>query len=53
MNLELRLAGALLHWMALTAVVLTARIWVSELTGSSNVLGELQAVLDQLMDALR
>ena len=43
-----RLAGALLHWMALTAVVLTARIWVSELTGSSNVLGELQAVLDQL-----
>jgi len=43
-----RLAGALLHWMALTAIVLSTRIWVSEYAGSTDVLGELQAVLDQL-----
>lgn len=43
-----RLAGALLHWMLLTAIVLVARIWATELIDAPDLLTELESVLDQL-----
>jgi signal peptidase I len=45
-----RLAGALTHWMALTAVTLATRIWSIDQSrpGSRVLLGDLEQVLDQL-----
>ncbi len=45
-----RLAGALIHWMAMTGIILTTRLWV--LTHSdaavSGMIDELEQLLDQL-----
>lgn len=45
-----RLAGALLQWMLMAAVTLSARLWVLEHDGVAvvNVIDELEALLDQL-----
>lgn len=45
-----RLAGALSHWMALTAVTLASRIWAIDQSepGARVLLGDLEQVLDQL-----
>jgi hypothetical protein len=43
-----RLAGALAHWMILTIVTMTARIWTDHLTPTANLLEDLESVLDQL-----
>lgn len=46
-----RLAGALLHWMALTGLALATRIWVvtnNDTQGGGDLIGELEQMLDQL-----
>lgn len=45
-----RLAGALLHWMAMTAVTIATRLWVLE--RSDAPIGEVVASLELLLDQL-
>ncbi len=42
------LVGALNHWMVLTTVTVGTRIWTYELSGSIDLLGELEQTLDQM-----
>ncbi len=45
-----RLAGALMHWMAMAAITLTLRLWVLNRLDASvaEIIDELEKVLDQL-----
>lgn len=45
-----RLAGALMHWMLMTGITLSARLWVLENSSASTntVIEELEQLLDQL-----
>jgi signal peptidase I len=45
-----KLAGALLHWMALTGIALASRIWMIERAAGSSteLIDELERMLDQL-----
>ncbi len=42
------LVGALNHWMVLTTVTVATRIWTFEISGSVNLLEELEQTLDQM-----
>jgi signal peptidase I len=42
------LVGALNHWMALTSITVATRIWTFEISGSIDLLEELEKTLDQM-----
>lgn len=42
------LVGAMNHWILLTTMTITGRVWVHELSGATSLLSELESTLDQM-----